>query len=112
MSFPPPGGYDDAHRPRRIGLSPRNPRQSWQCGSARGHMKKLSAGKFHRSRLLGSIRNLWNIAGDARLLRLDAGELDHLGPLFGFVGNELAEVRRRASEYHAADLCETRSHFG
>ncbi len=29
------------------------------------------------------------------LLRLDAGGLDHLAPLLGFVGNELAELGRR-----------------
>src|ERR1700686_1926692 len=29
-------------------------------------------------------------------LRLDARGLDHLGPLFSLVGDELAEVRRRA----------------
>src|SRR6516164_6781060 len=38
---------DDAYRPRRIGLRPRDPRDARQCGSARGQMQKLSAGKFH-----------------------------------------------------------------
>ena len=49
MSAPPPGGKanNDAHRPRRIGLRPSNTRHGRQRGSARGQMKKLSAGKFH-----------------------------------------------------------------
>jgi hypothetical protein len=29
-----------------------------------------------------------------RSLRLDVGELDHLGPFLGFIGNELAEIGR------------------
>src|SRR5262249_59505242 len=39
---------DDAHRPRRIGLRPRDPRYGRQRGSAGGEMQKLSSvGKFH-----------------------------------------------------------------
>ena len=38
---------DDAHRPRRIGLRPRDARHGRQRGSARCQMQKLSAGKFH-----------------------------------------------------------------
>src|SRR5262249_9632047 len=34
--------------------------------------------------------SLWNLKAGS--LCLDAGELDHLAPLFGFVGDELAEV--------------------
>src|SRR5262249_15991875 len=44
---------NDAHRPRRIGLRPRDPRNGWQRGSARDQMQKLSAGEFHCSRLFG-----------------------------------------------------------
>src|SRR5262249_33988654 len=39
--------HDDAHRPRRIGLRPRDPRDGRQRGSACGEMEKISAGKFH-----------------------------------------------------------------
>src|SRR5262249_11884358 len=35
---------------------------------------------------------LWNVR---RSLQLDPRELDHLAPLFGFVGNELGEIGRR-----------------
>src|ERR1700757_1283440 len=35
---------DDAHRPRRIALRPRDARQRRQRGSARGQMQKLPAG--------------------------------------------------------------------
>jgi hypothetical protein len=37
-------------------------------------------------------------------IRLEAGELDHLPPLFGFVGDELAEIGRRARKDCAANF--------
>ena len=37
-------------------------------------------------------------------IRLDAGELDHLGPLFGFFRDELAEVGGRAGKRRAAQV--------
>src|SRR5262249_59399795 len=51
-----------------------------------------------------NLRNgtLWNIRAFPASVRLDAGELDHLGPLLGFVGDELAEVSRRARIRHAS----------
>ena len=43
MSSAPPAAKadDQAHRPRRIGLRPRDPRHGRQRGSARGQMQKL-----------------------------------------------------------------------
>src|SRR5262244_201729 len=38
---------DPAHRPRRIGLRPRDARDARQHGSACGKTEKISAGKFH-----------------------------------------------------------------
>jgi hypothetical protein len=38
---------DDAHRPRRIGLRPRNARGDRERGTGRGQMQKGSTGKFH-----------------------------------------------------------------
>jgi len=38
---------EDSHRPRRIGLRPRDTRDGRQRGSARGQMQKFSAGKSH-----------------------------------------------------------------
>src|SRR6516165_671054 len=38
---------DAAHRPCRIGLRPRDPRDRGPRGSTSGQMQKLSAGKFH-----------------------------------------------------------------
>ena len=35
-------------------------------------------------------------------LRLDIRRPDHLAPLLGFVGDELAEIARRARNRHAA----------
>ena len=45
-------------------------------------------------------------------LRLDIRGPDHLGPLLSFVGNKLAEVRRRACEYRAAEVSDPRFHLG
>ena len=47
MSVAPPGreADDDAHRPRRIGLRPRDPRHGRQRGSARGQMQKMFGGE-------------------------------------------------------------------
>jgi hypothetical protein len=41
-----------------------------------------------------------------------AGELDHLGPFFGFVGDELTEFRRRAGHDRAAHVGEEFVHLG
>ena len=41
---------------------------------------------------------------EAVSLRLDAGEFDHLGPLFDFFANEGSEIGRRAREDHAAKV--------
>src|SRR5262244_206033 len=50
-------------------------------------------------------------ASEAASLRLDAGEFDHLGPLFGFVGNQLSEVSRRSRQRHAAEVSDTGLHL-
>jgi hypothetical protein len=39
-------------------------------------------------------------------LRLDAGEFDHLGPLFRFLNNEFSKVGRRHRHRHAAKVGE------
>src|SRR5215204_5273058 len=39
--------HDNAHWPGRVRLRPRNARDRWQRGSARGQTEKISAGKFH-----------------------------------------------------------------
>jgi len=38
---------NDAHRPRWIGLRPRNSRDGRERGSAGGQMQEFAAGKFH-----------------------------------------------------------------
>ena len=40
---------DDAHRPRRIGLRPRDPRDGRQRGSARRELQELATEKLHCS---------------------------------------------------------------
>ena len=55
-------------------------------------MQKLSTGKFH-----GDPSNQERPAADGGSLRLDARELDYLGPFLGFVGDELAEVGGRTA---------------
>ena len=44
-------------------------------------------------------------------LRLDVGCPDHLGPLLDFVGNELAEVGRRARKHRATQVGKPRLYF-
>src|SRR4029453_14822578 len=46
------------------------------------------------------------------LLRFEVREFDHLGPLYDFVGNELAQVARRASKGRAAQIGEPRLDVG
>src|SRR5262245_28797857 len=45
-------------------------------------------------------------------LRLDAGRLDHFGPFLGFVGDELAEIGRRADKRRASKVGKPRLHLG
>src|SRR5262249_62212003 len=45
-------------------------------------------------------------------VRLDPHELDHLSPLLGFVGNEMAEVDGRACKRDAPNVCDARLQFG
>jgi hypothetical protein len=47
-----------------------------------------------------------------KLLRLEARELDHLGPFFCFVGDELAELDGRSRKHRAAQVGNPRLHFG
>src|SRR5882724_9059343 len=54
---------------------------------------------------------LWNVGPVAVSLRLDAGELDHLAPLLGFVDDKLAEVGRRSRQRRAAEVGETGLHL-
>jgi len=49
---------------------------------------------------------------DDSLFRLDVGRPDHLAPLLGFVGNELAEVGWRAGHLNAALIGKLRLQLG
>jgi hypothetical protein len=64
------------------------------------------AGPSHYRSSTSSIRewNLWSIQPGCRLARLDAHEVDHLCPLFGFFGDELAEISRGAHHHCAAQV--------
>src|SRR5262245_23546688 len=42
----------------------------------------------------------------------DAGELDHLGPFFGFVGDELSKVGGRADKWCFSEVSQPRLHLG
>src|SRR5947207_11974522 len=56
---------------------------------------------------------IYGTSGDHQSLdRLDGRELHHLGPLLGFVGDELAEVAGRAWKYRTAEVGETRRQLG
>lgn len=48
------------------------------------------------------ISNRTEEAVGSQLLGLEARELDHLGPFFSFVGNELAELRSRPAKHATA----------
>ena len=39
-----------------------------------------------------------------RFGRVDVGDPDHLGPLFGFVGEETLEIGRRAAKHRSAQV--------
>src|SRR5262245_12242338 len=45
-------------------------------------------------------------------LRLDAGELDHVGPLLGFVGDQLGEVGSGAGKWFTTEIGHPRLHRG
>ena len=66
MSVAPPAAKPtiDAHRPRRIGLRPRDARHGRQRGSARGQMQKLSGGEVSSSPL--PLAQLHSITSSAR----------------------------------------------
>src|SRR5260370_21962048 len=49
---------------------------------------------------------------DDDLFRLDVGSPDYLGPLLGFVGDELAEVAGRAWKHGATKVGKARLHLG
>ena len=66
MSYVPPAANadDDAHRPRRIGLRPRDPRDGRQRGSARCQMQKMFGGEVSSRTSLS--RSLYSITSSAR----------------------------------------------
>src|SRR5262245_38627345 len=51
----------------------------------------------------------WPIRGS---VRLDARELDHLGPLLGFLGNEFPEIGGRERDHGAAEVGKPRLDLG
>ena len=56
-------------------------------------------------------RTLRNI-GPAGLVRLDVGPPDHLAPLLGFLGDQLAEVGGRARKRPASQVGKPSLHLG
>ena len=69
---------------------------------------------FDPQRSSGRIRvtKRCGIFGTAALVRLDIGELDHHGPLLGFVGDQLAKVSGRTRKHRTAQVGEPRFHIG
>src|SRR5262249_50913566 len=57
-------------------------------------------------------RDLWNIRAFPASVRLDAGELDHLAPLLGFLSDQLAEVSGRTRKHRATEVSEPRFDVG
>ena len=64
MSVAPPAETDDdAHRPRRIGLRPRDARDGRERGGARGQMQKLFGGEVSSSPLcLAKVHSITSLA--------------------------------------------------
>src|SRR5215471_8314207 len=61
----------------------------------------------------GSHNEIYGISCPIRgSVRLDACELDHLGPLLRFVGDELSELDRCHWHRHAAEFGQTYYHLG
>src|SRR5262249_55197400 len=67
-----------------------------------------------QQRPLSILRNgrLWNASPETKLLRFDTCELDHLGPLLGFVCDHLGELSRRSRQRLAAEVSGTGLHLG
>src|SRR6516162_7700362 len=70
-----------------------------------------------RSAISGHCRHspngtLWNIRAFPASVRLDAGKLDHLAPLVGFVGYELSKVGGRTGEHRSSQIGEALLHVG
>src|SRR5262249_50205013 len=57
-------------------------------------------------------RELWNISVGQGSVGLSAGEPHNLGPLFGLISNELAEVGGRTCKRRVAQIGEPRLQFG
>src|SRR5215467_3268936 len=55
---------------------------------------------------------LWNIDSGLASIRLDVDRPNHLGPLLGVVGDELAEVGRRTLKYRYAQGGKSRLDLG
>src|SRR5215471_13428866 len=74
------------------------------ANSSRGYLSRRAMSRHFRR------TELWNVR--RRSLRLNARELHHLAPLFGLLGDELAEVGRRARKCGGATLGKPRLHLG
>jgi TPR repeat protein len=70
----------------------------------RGFVAAAHVGKWPTSADFGS-------ASGGGLLRFDVVGADHLAPLFGFVGDELAEIGGRANKHRAAEVSQPRLHW-
>src|SRR5262245_62391437 len=55
-------------------------------------------------------QSLFELSAGASL-RLDIGRADDVAPLFGFVGDELAEIRRRAGQWGSSHAREARLQY-
>src|SRR5262249_181155 len=58
------------------------------------------------------IGTLWTVQPARLTRRLDLGRPDHRAPLFGFIGDELAEVAGQTRNRRAAKIGKPRFQFG
>jgi hypothetical protein len=76
-------------------------RQTHQCQSIGNSPKPVGGGRDSRNGAYGT--SCREFRGS---VHLGAGELDHLGPLLGFVGEQLSEIGWRSANDHSAQVGE------
>src|SRR5262249_36637976 len=95
-----------SHQKRTSERLPRNVRlvpKANICSAAKSTAIRSSR-RHGRTPAISLDGRLWNLGWNRGSVRLDAGELDHLRPFLGFVGDELAKVGGREREHVATEV--------
>src|SRR5262249_31683362 len=93
---------------------PHQPGSNTRISNRRGSVSRYAkiGPRPRRSRVDFAERHLWNVRPRASVasLRFDVGCADHFAPFLRFVGDELAEIKRRACNRDATEPYETGLH--